>query len=472
MNVYTINPADQLDFFPVIRVKFIIFISLTRCRFSWSPRDRRTSFLQTEDDLKIRAINGFKDILPDEALRWQYMEKVARDIFERFGAREIRLPILEKTELFARSIGEATDIVEKEMYTFADKGITMRPEGTASLLRAFIEHGLHVQQPVQRLYTIGPMFRHERPQKGRLRQFHQMDVEVIGASEPQVDAELMAMGRMLLDELGITASLEINSLGCPDCRPGFRRRLVSFLEERRDQLCRDCSRRMDTNPLRVLDCKNPGCREQVQEAPSILDALCGPCDGHFAEVRRCLDSLAIDHRVNRFMVRGLDYYTRTTFEFITGDLGAQAAIGAGGRYDGLIEQLGGPPLPGIGFAMGMERIALLMAQQETSLPGPHADIFVAALGEAAAAYAFGLVHQLRRMGLKAAMDHSGRSLKAQMKQAGRTGAAFTLIIGDNELERGKATLRNMETREQESVPLLADATEQAHSLASRVRENS
>ena len=422
--------------------------------------------------MKIKAINGFKDILPDEAVRWQYMEGVARDIFERFGAREIRLPILEKTELFARSIGEATDIVEKEMYTFPDKGITMRPEGTASLLRAFIEHGLHVQQPVQRLYTIGPMFRHERPQKGRLRQFHQMDVEVIGASEPRVDAELIAMGRMLLDELGISASLEINSLGCPECRPGFRRQLVSFLKERRDRLCRDCDRRIDTNPLRVLDCKNPDCRSQVQDAPSILDALCGPCDDHFAHVCRNLEALGVAYSVNRFMVRGLDYYSRTTFEFITGDLGAQAAIGAGGRYDGLIEQLGGPALPGIGFAMGMERIALLMEQQEVARPGPRMDLFVAALGEKAAGHAFPLVHQLRRQGLKVAMDHSGRSLKAQMKQAGRVNAAHTLIIGDNELQQQEAILRNMETREQETVPLQGTVTEQAHSLARRVRDNS
>ncbi len=419
--------------------------------------------------MKIKAINGFKDILPDEAVRWRFMEERARDIFERFGAREIRLPILEKTELFARSIGESTDIVEKEMYTFTDKGITMRPEGTASLLRAFIEHGLHVRQPVQRLYTIGPMFRHERPQKGRQRQFHQMDVEVIGASEPQVDAELMAMGRMLLDELGITAGLEINSLGCPDCRPGFRRDLVTFLENRRQRLCQDCRRRIDTNPLRVLDCKNPGCRAQVEEAPSILDALCTPCRDHFAEVRRCLQVLDVDHRVNRFMVRGLDYYTRTTFEFITGDLGAQAAVGAGGRYDGLIEQLGGPALPGIGFAMGMERIALLMEGRQTPLAGPRTDIFVAALGEKAAALAYPLVHELRRLGLKAAMDHSGRSLKAQMKQAGRVGAAFTLIIGDNELEQGEAILRDMETREQETMPLEDGPVEQARCLATRVQ---
>jgi len=268
-------------------------------------------------------------------------------------------------ELFARSIGEETDVVQKEMYTFVDKKITMRPEATASLLRAYIEHGLYVQRPVQRLFTIGPMFRHERPQKGRLRQFHQMDVEVLGSHSPMVDAELMAMGSMLLQELGLTVSLEINSLGCPQCRPGFRTELLNFLAERMEHLCDDCKRRSATNPLRVLDCKNPGCRHQVLTAPSILDHLCSDCADHFAAVREGMERLQVPYTLNRFMVRGLDYYTRTTFEFITTDLGAQAAVGAGGRYDGLIEQLGGPKdTPGIGFAMGMERLVLLLQQKQ------------------------------------------------------------------------------------------------------------
>ncbi len=416
--------------------------------------------------MKIKAINGFKDILPDAALRWQHIEQTARDIFERFGMREIRMPILEKTELFSRSIGEATDIVEKEMYSFSDKGITMRPEATASLLRAFIEHGLHVQQPVQRLYTIGPMFRHERPQKGRLRQFHQMDVEIIGATEPQVDAELMAMGQMLLNSLGLKVSLEVNSLGCPDCRPGFRTQLIEYLEERKDDLCEDCRRRLSTNPLRTLDCKSRGCKALVKDAPSILKSLCNACNEHFAEVEHTLGLLGVTYSKNRFMVRGLDYYTRTTFEFITGDLGAQAAVGAGGRYDGLIEQLGGPKLPGIGFAMGMERIALLMEQQvENGIHKPSADIFVAALGAKASEYGCVLVQNLRSLKLKAAMDYSGRSLKAQMKQAGRINSRFTLIIGDNELAEEKAVLRNMQTQEQVDFPLNGTGVEQAQRLA-------
>ncbi len=415
--------------------------------------------------MKIKAVNGFKDILPDDALRWRMIEQTARDIFARFGMREIRTPILEKTELFARSIGEATDIVEKEMYTFVDKGITMRPEATASILRAFIEHGLHVKQPVHRLYTIGPMFRHERPQKGRLRQFHQMDVEVIGATEPQVDAELMAMGQMLLDTLGVTVSLEINSLGCPACRPGFRDKLIQYLNQHKESLCPDCRRRLNVNPLRALDCKNRNCKALVQDAPSILDALCNDCSEHFSAVRQALDRFGVSYRENRFMVRGLDYYTRTTFEFITDALGAQAAVGAGGRYDGLLRQLNGPDLPGIGFALGMERLVLLMEQQENGTPlKPTTDLFVAALGEKAAEHAAILIHAVRKLGLSAAMDYSGRSLKAQMKQAGRLNSRFTLIIGEDELASNQGVLRDMNTQQQTKFPLSSPMDEQAQQM--------
>jgi histidyl-tRNA synthetase len=298
------------------------------------------------------------------------------------------------------------------------------------------------------------MFRHERPQKGRQRQFHQIDTEIIGAMEPEIDAELMAMGQLLLTELGLEASLEINSLGCPQCRPGFRTALIEYLNRQRDGLCEDCKRRIDTNPLRALDCKNKQCRTLVQEAPSILENLCPDCENHFSAVRQQLDTLNISYTLNHFMVRGLDYYTRTTFEFLTDKLGAQAAVAAGGRYDGLIEQLGGPKnMPGIGFAMGMERLALLMQHQETASATAGADIFVAALGERAIAYAAPLVHQLRKLGLHAAMEYSNRKLKAQMKQAGRVNARFTLIIGDQELENREAVLRNMESREQEAFSL-------------------
>jgi histidyl-tRNA synthetase len=419
--------------------------------------------------LKIQAINGFKDIVPEAVGRWQHIEQRARDIFERFGFQEIRTPILEKTELFVRSIGEATDVVEKEMYTFADKGITMRPEATASVMRAFIEHGLHVRQPVQRLYTIGPMFRHERPQKGRLRQFHQLNAEIIGAAEPRIDAELIAMARMLLDELGLTVSLELNSLGCPACRPPFKEQLIAFLAQRHESLCDDCKRRTRTNPLRVLDCKKTSCRAVVKDAPSLLTALCPDCGRHFTEVRTALEELRIPFQINRFMVRGLDYYTRTTFEFLTADLGTQAAVGAGGRYDGLIEQLGGPPLSGIGFAMGLERLALLLEQQNCAVPAKSMDVFVAALGPVAITPAGQLAHALRRQGGRAAIDYSGRGLKAQLKQASRVNARFTLIVGEDEWTRGEAILRDMRTQEQQPFVLRGSPEEQARRLLDMVR---
>jgi histidyl-tRNA synthetase len=422
-----------------------------------------------EFTLKIQAINGFKDILPDSIGRWQYIEQKARDIFERFGMQEIRMPILEKTELFVRSIGAATDVVEKEMYTFGDKGITMRPEATASIMRAFIEHGLHVQQPVQRLYTIGPMFRHERPQKGRLRQFHQLDAEIIGAVEPRIDAELIAMGQMLLDELGLQVSLELNSLGCPVCRPPFKTQLIAFLEQKNEGLCDDCKRRTHTNPLRVLDCKKPACRVLVQEAPSLLDSLCPECDLHFREVREALENLRIPFQINRFMVRGLDYYTRTTFEFLTTDLGAQAAVGAGGRYDGLIEQLGGPAISGIGFAMGLERITLLMEQQDANkLPASTMDVFLVALGGNTLAPCSQLAHALRKQGAKVAIDYSSRSLKAQLKQASRVKARYSLIVGEDEWSRGEGILRNMKTQEQQPFALTGSSDEQGLRLIEAV----
>ncbi|SHO48226.1 histidine--tRNA ligase [Desulfopila aestuarii] len=406
--------------------------------------------------MKITALNGFKDILPGDIELWQRVESTAREIFSRFQFSELRLPILEKTELFARSIGEATDIVEKEMYTFVDKGVTMRPETTAQMIRAYIEHGLYAQRPIQRLFTIGPMFRHERPQLGRLRQFHQLDAEVLGTDNPRIDAEVMAMGSMLLERLGISVSLEMNSLGCPECRPVFRQRLLAFLEERMDHLCDDCKRRSTTNPLRALDCKNPTCREQVADAPSILDNLCEGCADHFQVVRSCLDKLKVPYSLNKFMVRGLDYYCRTTFEFITGDLGAQSAVGGGGRYDGLVEKLGGPKkTPGIGFAMGLERLVLLLQQQEKEQEKrqEELDIFVAGLGPVASEVCFDLVHELRKQGLRVGIDHEGKSLKSQMKQADKAGATHVLIVGEDELARGEGVLRNMTNQEQQDIAL-------------------
>ncbi len=404
--------------------------------------------------MKIKALNGFKDILPEDVVIWRRVEEVVREVLERFHFTEIRLPILEKTELFARSIGADTDIVEKEMYTFVDKGVTMRPEATASLMRAYIEHSMHAARPVQRLFTIGPMFRHERPQKGRLRQFHQLDVEVLGSSSHRLDAELMSLGSLLFAELGVSASLEINSLGCPDCRPAYRQKLLEFIGDRIGQLCSDCKRRSVTNPLRVLDCKKDGCRQQVAEAPSVVDHLCPACADHFSGVRDSLRRLCVAYSVNKFMVRGLDYYVRTTFEFVTDRLGAQAAVCAGGRYDGLIEMLGGPKIPGIGFAMGLERLVLLLKSSDQT-PGQAAeiDVFVAGLGERGSEYGFTLVNGLRCDGLRADMDLDGKSLKSQMKQADKAGARFVLIIGDQELAGRRAPLRDMATGEQVDLAL-------------------
>lgn len=409
--------------------------------------------------MKIKALNGFKDILPEEVPLWNLVESCARDILERYNFSEIRVPILEKTELFARSIGESTDIVEKEMYTFVDKQITMRPEATASMVRAYIQNGLYVKKPIQRLFTIGPMFRHERPQKGRLRQFHQMSVEVLGAENGRIDAELMALAALFFEELGVKVSLQLNSLGCPDCRPAFRKNLVDFLQLKAELLCSDCQRRMGTNPLRVLDCKNETCRELVKDAPSILDHLCSGCEEHFEGVKSALQQLGVEYTLNKFMVRGLDYYCRTTFEFLTADLGAQAAVCAGGRYDGLVKQLGGPEIPGIGFALGLERLVLLLQQKEDAVCEAATDLFVAGIGKEACAYTYVLVNQLRRRGLRVATDLEGKSLKSQMKQANKANASFVLIVGDDELQNKAGLLRNMSTQEQQGVELIDEEIE-------------
>lgn len=408
--------------------------------------------------MKVKGLKGFKDIIPGEVEIYRFIEETSRDIFRRFEFREIRVPVLEKTDLFVRSLGAATDIVEKEMYTFNDRNgdsVTMRPEGTASVLRAYIEQGLYTAGPLQKLYTIGPMFRHERPQKGRLRQFHQISVEALGLDHPWIDAEVMAMAHMLLTSLDLSASLEINSLGCPKCRPGFNQALRLFLDDC-SSLCDDCLRRRKTNPLRVLDCKNESCREQYQQAPSIIRHLCPECAEHFQAVEEGLQLLGIPYTINYFMVRGLDYYCRTTFELLTDSLGAQSAVGAGGRYDGLVRELGGPDVPGLGFAMGIERLALLLEQQESGPRKAGTDLFIAALGPKAQNSAFPLSHYLRDKGLSVAMDVLDRSLKSQMKQADRAGAGHVLILGEEELDKGEAQLRDMRSKHQEPLAVEAD----------------
>lgn len=408
--------------------------------------------------MPISAVKGFNDILPVEVRKWQHIEATARDIFSRYGFAEIRVPIMEKTELFARSIGDITDIVEKEMYSFIDKGenrVTLRPEGTAGVIRALIEHRLYATDPVSKLFYMGPMFRYERPQKGRYRQFHQIGAEITGVADPKVDAQVLTMLRHLFDELGILEpSLEINSLGCPECRPSYRESLQVFLRSRIGSLCADCRRRFESNPLRVLDCKVEGCKVATADAPAMLDNLCKPCADHFTEVQQFLEIAGTVYRINRRMVRGLDYYTRTTFELVTGLLGSQSAVAAGGRYDGLVADLGGPALPGIGFAMGVERIALLLDANSFSKA---VDLFIVSLGEEAQKKAFELMCRIQRLGFAVELDYEGKSMKSQMRRADKLACRYTLIIGENEIASSKAPLKEMATGNQTEVLLAPDA---------------
>ncbi len=404
---------------------------------------------------KITAIKGIKDILPKDSPAWYQVELTAREVFECFGFCEIRVPIMEKTALFQRSIGETTDIVEKEMYTFRDRDdelVTLRPEATASVIRAYIEHNLLASDPVTKLYTIGPMFRRERPQKGRFRQFHQIDVELFGDDQPASDAEVIFLLMHLLQSLGVEKlSLEINSLGCKACRPVFSQAVVEYLKGSESALCPDCQRRIYTNPLRVFDCKVETCAAVIADAPLILNYLCTECAEHFSAVKEYLNDLKLPYEINAKMVRGLDYYTKTAFEVKSGALGAQNSLAGGGRYDGLVSFLGGPEVPGIGFGIGMERlIACLPSSDQTPY---HMDIFIAALGARAQKIGFGLTQELRRRGICAAMDYSDKSLKSQMKRADKLNSAYTLIFGDQELDENRAQLRDMKTKNQQSLPL-------------------
>ena len=404
----------------------------------------------------IQLIRGFKDILPAESEQWQSIERTAAELFHNFGYREIRIPIMEHTELFARSIGENTDIVEKEMYTFADrKGqlLTLRPEATASVVRAYIQHRLYAQDPIQKVYVIGPMFRRERPQKGRYRQFYQIDAEVFGIAEPYVDAQLIHMLVTLFQRLHVPdVHVVLNSLGCPACRPAYRQALTELLEKVSGGLCGDCARRKETNPLRVLDCKVPACQEAIGEAPAMVDFLCDACRSHFHEVRDTLTRAGIPHRINPRLVRGLDYYTRTAFELQTGDLGAQSAVCGGGRYDGLVKMLGGPDIPAIGFAIGFDRLVEIARLDSTSLLGGP-QLYIAPIGERGRREACQWHLELGAAGVRVEMEMTERSLKSQMKRAHRMDAAHVLIVGDDELRKGAVILRNMATKEQTEIQL-------------------
>jgi histidyl-tRNA synthetase len=404
---------------------------------------------------KITAIRGFKDILPEDARRFWEVESIARQVFNSFGFREIRIPIMEKTELFKRSIGETTDIVEKEMYTFADRDnefLTLRPEATASVIRAYIEHNMSAAEPITKLFTIGPMFRRERPQKGRFRQFNQIDVELFGEDKPQSDAEIIFMLMHFLTSTGLKdLQLEINSLGCSACRPVFSKAVINFLKGSEKNLCPDCQRRINTNPLRVFDCKVETCGSIIANAPQILDFLCSGCEVHFSQVKSSLHDLHISFDINPRMVRGLDYYTKTAFEVKSNVLGAQNAVAGGGRYNNLVSSLGGPEVAGIGFAVGFER--LIACLPEDGKNKFKTDLFIATLGEQAQKFAFTLTNELRRAGIVAEMDYADKSLKSQLKRADKLNSSFALIIGDKEIEGKKVVLRNMQTKDQQTIPL-------------------
>ncbi len=406
----------------------------------------------------IKGIRGALDILPEDSGKWQALEAVARDVLDRYGYAEIRTPAFERTELFVRGIGEGTDIVEKEMYTFEDRGgesLTLRPEATASLMRAFIEHSLGVKSSLVKLYLIGPMFRHERPQSGRFRQFHQIDVEAVGSPGPAVDVEVVALLHHLLEAWGLRGiHLHLNSIGDPVCRPAYRQAFVAYAEGHRSALCPDCHVRLEKNPLRILDCKVPDCQRVAAGAPTISAYLCEACRDHFGAVRTLLDGLKIDHSVNERLVRGLDYYTRTTFEFLNPALGAQNAVAGGGRYDGLVEEIGGPPTPAIGFAIGEERILASLAAQQGPLEAPiYTGVYVATAGAEAFPAALDLAQALRRRGLRAAVDLERRSLKSQLRQANKDRYRYSVILGSDELSRGLASLKDMLSGEQRAVPL-------------------
>ncbi len=410
---------------------------------------------------QFQAIRGMNDILPGESALWQRLEAILREVLAGYGYHEIRLPLVEKTELFARSIGEVTDIVEKEMYTFADRNgdsLTLRPEGTAGCVRACVEHGL-LHHQTQRLWYAGPMFRYEKPQKGRYRQFHQVGAEAYGMAGPDIDAELICLSARLWRRLGIReVTLQLNSLGSSAARLAYRGRLVSYFAARRDELDEDSRRRLDTNPLRILDSKNPTLRAVIAEAPSLLDHLDPESQTHFAELRALLDAAGIAYQINPRLVRGLDYYCKTVFEWVTDTLGAQGTICAGGRYDGLIEQLGGQAVPGVGFALGLERLVAMLAAagQPAAEPAPHA--YLIAVGDAAQRHGLALAERLRDRlpDLRLRMNCGGGGFKPQFRRADASGARFALILGEAEVAAGTVAIKPLRAAETEQLTLPSD----------------
>ena len=403
----------------------------------------------------INIPKGTKDVLPQDSYKWQYVEGVARDVAKLFNIKEIRTPVFEHTELFARGVGDTTDIVTKEMYTFKDKGdrsITLKPEGTAGVGRSYVENGLGNGALPVKMYYIIPAFRYERPQAGRLREFHQFGVEVYGSATAQTDAEAILVADTLLKKLGIQVKLRINSIGCPTCRAAYNKALKEFFQPNLDKLCADCKTRFEKNPLRLLDCKEKDCQAINKAAPQILDYLCEECNAHFEAVKACLDLTGTEYEIDPRIVRGLDYYSRTVFEFVSTSIGAQGTVCGGGRYDGLIEQLGGKPTPAVGFAAGIERLLMVMESCGVVIPEPEKPVvYIAGMDAECRKKAFSLASKLRENGVNAEVDLMDRSVKAQFKYADKLGAKFVAVIGGNELAEGKANVKNMNSGESESV---------------------
>lgn len=408
--------------------------------------------------LITKAIKGTKDVLPKDVHKNQYIEATALDIASKFGYKEIRTPVFEHTELFQRGVGDTTDVVQKEMYTFDDKGgrsITLRPEGTAGAVRSYLENGLCNEALPQKVCYLISCYRYEKPQAGRLREFHQFGVECFGSASPLADAEIIALAKSLFDTLGVKdLSLEINSIGCPTCRAEYHKALKKYFSSRKDELCDTCKSRLDRNPMRILDCKSPICHEIAEGAPVVIDYLCDECKEHFENVQKYLKAQNIEYTINPQIVRGLDYYTKTVFEFVSNSIGAQGTVCGGGRYDGLVEELGGQHTPSLGFAMGIERLMLLMEAQGYEFPeAEKPDLFIVALGEKATLKAVEIAKDMREEGFSALLDLNQRSVRAQMKYADKLGAKFNVVIGDNEVEAKTAKLKNMQTGEETGINL-------------------
>lgn len=408
--------------------------------------------------LITKAIKGTKDVLPKDVHKNQYIEATALDIASKFGYKEIRTPVFEHTELFQRGVGDTTDVVQKEMYTFDDKGgrsITLRPEGTSGAVRSYLENGLCNEALPQKVCYLTSCYRYEKPQAGRLREFHQFGVECFGSASPLADAEIIALAKSLFDTLGVKdLSLEINSIGCPTCRAEYHKALKEYFSSRKDELCDTCKSRLDRNPMRILDCKSPICHEIAEGAPVVIDYLCDECKEHFENVQKYLKAQNIEYTINPQIVRGLDYYTKTVFEFVSNSIGAQGTVCGGGRYDGLVEELGGQHTPSLGCAIGIERLILLMEAQGCEFPeAEKPDLFIVALGEKATLKAVEIAKDMREEGFSALLDLNQRSVRAQMKYADKLGAKFNVVIGDNEVEAKTAKLKNMQTGEETEINL-------------------